>query len=109
MPNVVLEAMASGLPVVCSRVGGISDAVEDGVNGFLLDPTDEEGFLHRIGELLAAPELRAAVGERARATVQARYSCDRLADNLMHIYSAALLRKTAIAPAAGRVNPSRSS
>lgn len=78
----VLEAMATGLPVVCSAVGSLPELVRDGWNGFLVkDPDDHAGFADRIVELLRHPALRAEMGHRARVAA-ARYSWPRSADIL---------------------------
>lgn len=72
-PNVILEAMAAGLPVAATRVGGIPDLVEDGVTGYLVDPFlaggpgGEAPFAERLARLLADPRLRERMGEQARA------------------------------------------
>lgn len=74
MPNVLLEAMASGLPAVATRIAGNEELVEDGASGRLV-PADDPGALARaLAPLLAQPELRAAWGARARAIVEERYS-----------------------------------
>jgi len=63
---VVLEAMASGLPVVAARAGGIPEMIKDGVSGYLFD--HEAGAIERVRRLIASSELRSAVGEQARAS-----------------------------------------
>jgi glycosyltransferase involved in cell wall biosynthesis len=66
---VILEAMASGLPVVAARAGGIPELIEEGVSGFLFD--DESEAIAALRELLPSPELRATIGRAARdAAVQ---------------------------------------
>ena len=62
LPVVLLEAMAAGLPVVATRVGGIPDLVEDGVNGFLIEPGDVEALSESILRLLSDTELRHSMG-----------------------------------------------
>jgi len=62
---VVLEAMASGLPVVAARAGGIPEMIEDGVSGFLFDGEDQAAAL--VERLLSSPEDREVVGRSARA------------------------------------------
>ncbi|MGA7522781.1 MAG: glycosyltransferase [Acidobacteriaceae bacterium] len=66
---VLLEAMASGCPVVACRAGGIPDAVEDGVTGFLYEP-GEPGLVETVRRVLASPEERASVRTRARAEAE---------------------------------------
>jgi glycosyltransferase involved in cell wall biosynthesis len=66
-PYSILEAMATGVPVVATSVGGIPEQVEDGRTGFLAAPGDTEAMAARLAELLTKPEKAAAMGERARA------------------------------------------
>ncbi|MCL1471754.1 glycosyltransferase family 4 protein [Argonema antarcticum] len=63
---VLLEAMAAGCPVVAARSGGIPDIVTDGINGYLFDPTDEQGAIVATQRLLANPEERETVRQNAR-------------------------------------------
>lgn len=63
---VLLEAMAAGCPVVAARSGGITDIVTDGVNGFLFDPTDEQGAIAATQCLLNQTEQREALRQNAR-------------------------------------------
>jgi glycosyltransferase involved in cell wall biosynthesis len=63
---VLLEAMAAGCPVVAAASGGITDIVTDGVNGYLFDPTDEEGLITATKRLLTATEEREKMRHNAR-------------------------------------------
>jgi glycosyltransferase involved in cell wall biosynthesis len=74
----VLEAMASGLPVVGSDVGGIGRNVEHGKNGYLYDPDDVSGFASAIRKLASDVALRRRFGERGRNVVAGRYTQDAL-------------------------------
>ncbi|MFC7047199.1 glycosyltransferase family 4 protein [Halobacteriaceae archaeon GCM10025711] len=65
----VLEAMAAGLPVVGSDVGGIGRNVEHGENGFLYEPNNADGFVSGIETLATDPQLRRRFGEKGRKTV----------------------------------------
>jgi glycosyltransferase involved in cell wall biosynthesis len=62
----VLEAMASGTPVVCSRLGGLTEVVRDGETGFLVTPGDIDELRDRLAALLANPRLAARLGKAAR-------------------------------------------
>jgi glycosyltransferase involved in cell wall biosynthesis len=81
MGRVVVEALLRGRPVVASRIGGIPDLVEDGVNGLLLEPEDHDGFAAALTRLLAGrPEAeRLAAGARAAGerlvASPAEYAC----------------------------------
>jgi glycosyltransferase involved in cell wall biosynthesis len=70
--NVVLEAFASGLPVVGVRDGGTIENVRDGVNGILCPPGDVEAFADGIRRLADDPPLRRRLGHNARAWAEAR-------------------------------------
>jgi glycosyltransferase involved in cell wall biosynthesis len=74
MPNVCLEAMGSGIPVVASAVGGLPELVTNGWSGFLAPVGDVEGLATATARLLKYPSLRRECGQRARADVQERFS-----------------------------------
>ena len=57
LPVALMEAMAAGVPIVASRIRGNVDLIEDGVNGFLCDPQDAEGFASKIQKILEEPDL----------------------------------------------------
>jgi glycosyltransferase involved in cell wall biosynthesis len=63
---VVLEAMASGTPVVCSRLGGLPEVVRHGITGFLVEPGNTEELHERLSQLLHDPDLAARLGRNAR-------------------------------------------
>jgi glycosyltransferase involved in cell wall biosynthesis len=67
LPMGVLEAMAAGVPTVTTTVGGIPDAIDDGVEGYLVSPGDIDALADRIVALLSDVELRARMGAAARA------------------------------------------
>jgi phosphatidyl-myo-inositol dimannoside synthase len=73
LPNTLLEAMASGRPVVASRVAGIPDVVVDDVNGLLVPEKDVDALAAALRRLAREPELRARLGQQAR-----RWAVDRL-------------------------------
>lgn len=85
-PNSVLEAMASGLPVIASAVGGLLDLIEDGRNGVLVPPGDAAALASAIDRLVAQPTLAAALGESARRHVRDRYSFARMVASFEHLY-----------------------
>ncbi|MFW5960774.1 MAG: glycosyltransferase, partial [Chitinivibrionales bacterium] len=74
----VTEAMWKGKPVVASNIGGIPIQIEDGKNGFTLDPKDYDGFADRIIELLNNPSLREKLGTAAKETVRKKFLMTRL-------------------------------
>ena len=89
-PNVLLEAMASGLPVVAARVGGVPDIVQHGRTGFIFEPEDLEGFAAALARLTKSSELRTKMGQRARAFVEENHSLHRLPAYLERLYQLAL-------------------
>jgi glycosyltransferase involved in cell wall biosynthesis len=92
-PVSAIEALASGTPVVATRVGGVPDVVTDGVDGFLVPPRDTEAAADRLAQLARDPELRARLGETGRANAQARYSVERLVDDVDRLYRELLAAK----------------
>lgn len=83
---VPLEAMACGVPVVASAVGGMLDTVVDGVTGRLVPPRAPDALAHAIGPLLRDAELRADMGRVGRAHVSARYSWMQVAGDIAAVY-----------------------
>ncbi|MDP2696272.1 MAG: glycosyltransferase family 4 protein [bacterium] len=69
MPNAMLEAMATGLPVIATAVGGIVEIVDNGKNGLLVNPRNSMEISKAMAELIAAPGKRRAMGESARSSV----------------------------------------
>jgi glycosyltransferase involved in cell wall biosynthesis len=88
-PLAVLEAMASGLPVVASRVGGIPEEVgEDG--GLLVDAEDVEGIAAAVVRLADQPDLRASLGAAGRRRVERLFTLERQAEGIDAAYRGAL-------------------
>jgi glycosyltransferase involved in cell wall biosynthesis len=84
------EAMAWARPVVATAVGGLVDAVEDGVTGLLVPPRDPVALRAALERLLADAELRARLGAAARAKAEREFSLDAAADALVAVYDEAL-------------------
>lgn len=96
MPNVVLEAMASGVPTVASRVSGTLELVEEGVTGFTFVPGDAHGLGEAIGSALSGG---AGPGLAARDRALTRYSLTALADRYAELYTQLLTGRGASATA----------
>jgi glycosyltransferase involved in cell wall biosynthesis len=86
MANVVLEAMACGLPPLVSRAAGVSAVIADGRNGFSLPIEDEEGFARIVHGLLTNPARTAQLGGEARKTVEARFALSAVATTYARLY-----------------------
>ena len=86
IPQVLMQAMALGLPVISTTVGSIPDVVQDGVTGFVVPPRDAGALAERIAALLADPDLRHAMGSRGRALVEREFSLERMLDRLEGVY-----------------------
>jgi glycosyltransferase involved in cell wall biosynthesis len=89
-PNVILEAMACGLPVIASRVGGIPDVVQHGRTGLLVNADDDAALQVAIERMILDRPLRLRLGERARAFVMTEHSVDRLPQRLQSLYESVL-------------------
>jgi glycosyltransferase involved in cell wall biosynthesis len=84
-PNVALEAMAHGLPVIATRVGGVPEVVGDG-RGILVDLDDAEGLVSAARKLILEPILRKSLGKNGRAYITRGRSLGFLKDRLIEIY-----------------------
>ena len=82
----IVEAMAAGLPVVASRIGGIPEIVEHGVTGLLFEPGNAEDLANNLRRLLDNPELADQMGKAGREKVAREYSEERYYERLMSIY-----------------------
>jgi len=85
-PTVLLEAMSHGLPIVCSRIGGLPEIVDEGVNGLLYSPGDAAELTARIQTLCQNPELCKKLGEAGRQKVRAEYNAEKLLDRIIGVY-----------------------
>jgi glycosyltransferase involved in cell wall biosynthesis len=92
-PTALVEAGASGRPVVATRVGGVPDVVREGASGLLVPPGDPVAAAGSMLSLLADTERRRAMGDAARAWVRDRFSLERLTGDLASLYTHLLGRK----------------
>lgn len=85
-PMAVLEAMAYGKPVVGSRMGGIPELIAENETGLLFDAGNATQLREHLDALMAYPELRLSMGQRARLRVEREFSLDQHNNSLMAIY-----------------------
>jgi L-malate glycosyltransferase len=88
MPNALLEAMASGLPVIASKMGGASEIVRDGENGFLVCPTDAGRLSQLIYQLSISRERCRAMGMEARRYVERDFKMEHMVNKYTNLYLA---------------------
>lgn len=89
VPNVVVEAMACGLPVVSTTVGGIPEVVEHRRNGLLAEPHDVAAIASHLAEMLGDVAMRVQFGKEARRTVEVGFDVDAAAIQLSEVFGVA--------------------
>jgi glycosyltransferase involved in cell wall biosynthesis len=89
-PVSAIEALAAGRPVVATRVGGVPDVVQDGEDGFLVEPGATDDLADRLALLARDPALRERMGAAGRARVLPRYAVERLVDDVDRLYRSLL-------------------
>ncbi|MDO8621957.1 MAG: glycosyltransferase family 4 protein, partial [bacterium] len=87
-PYVILEAMAAGVPVVASRIGGIPELVHEGETGFLVPPRDPAALAKTIEMVYGDGMLRERLGTRARAIATAEYGPERHYERIIGLFTA---------------------
>jgi glycosyltransferase involved in cell wall biosynthesis len=88
IPNVLLEAVASGVPVVSTPVSGIPELIECDRSGLLVEPNNPDMLADALDRVLQSPELRARLTEAARAKLDAHFSLDRCSARLLALFHA---------------------
>ena len=98
----VLEAMASGTPVVCSRLGGLPEVVRDNETGFLVTPGDVNELHDRIATVLGSPALADRMGRAARELVLERFTWQACAARCLTEYDKLLAKRPGSSPPGGK-------
>jgi glycosyltransferase involved in cell wall biosynthesis len=90
MPIAIIEAMASGLPIVATRVGGIPDQIQDGINGLLIEVGHADQLANALESLSSNPALRAAMQANGARIAMEKYDVEVLVPRLVKIYAETL-------------------
>lgn len=90
LPKVAIEAMAMGLPVICSDIPGHKELIANGENGYLFRPDDTKSLSEKITELLTNTELAHRMGQKNRAIVEEKYTWQKVAERCQTAYEKAL-------------------
>jgi glycosyltransferase involved in cell wall biosynthesis len=98
MSNFLMECMASGLPVVCTRSGGNPELVRDGVDGCLLERSDPESLAGLLLRLADGPELCRIMGASGRERILSIFTVDRMLHDTLEVYAEAMGTKGALEP-----------
>jgi len=84
--NALIEAMACGLPCLATRVGGTSEALTDGVNGYLVEPDNPQLLADRLLQLIRLPEKAKELGRAARQTIEQRFTYELMLRKITDVY-----------------------
>jgi glycosyltransferase involved in cell wall biosynthesis len=93
LPNVILEAMAAGVPVVASRVGGVPEVIEHEKTGLLVPPSDDLQLAEAIERFVCQPSLRLQCARRARQYAAEHFDWGRVSDQYEELYCDLLIQK----------------
>lgn len=85
-PSYILECMAARKPVIATNVGGVPEAVEDGVNGYLVPPREPNALSNKIIRLIEEPKEAKKMGEEGRKIVKQRFNMEMAAADLIKVY-----------------------
>jgi len=96
LPNVLLESMAAGAPVVSTRVGGTPEVVEDGVTGLLVPPGNAGALARAIDRVLSDPDLAVRLGQSGREFVRRRFSMDAMVRATERLYHTLLEKRRGV-------------
>ena len=92
IPVSIMEAMATGMPVVSTQHSGINELVEDNITGFLVPERDIDSLADKISYLISQPETCLEMGLEARARIEQNFNTDTLNNRLVSIFEEQLVR-----------------
>jgi glycosyltransferase involved in cell wall biosynthesis len=95
MPNVVMEAMHAGLPVVATAVDGACELIEDGVDGVLVQPGDERALAEAVDEVLSDPVRMERMGRLASEKMRTGFSVEKMVDRYESLFAGRLAARGA--------------
>ena len=101
-PLVVLEALSAAMPVIAAPVGALPETIEDGRQGYLVQPEDIDALAERTCRLLRDDSLRSRMGRSARARYEEAFTAERFTTDIGHVWRAALAAQEPKAHRAGR-------
>lgn len=88
---VTIESMALQKPVINTSIGWAQELIDDGINGFLVHPSDIEGYSKAILKLFKDPELSATIGRAARKKTELSFDINSIADKNITFYKSVIL------------------
>ena len=91
--RVIIEAMAMGLPVISTNIGGPKEIIKDGYDGYLLPPDDSKILAEKIIYLIDNPEIRYQIGRNALMTAKNRFDIAKTTKNIEDLYSSVILKQ----------------
>jgi len=86
LPRVIPQAMVAGLPVVANNIDGNAEIIQDGTNGFLINPGDTAGMADRVVQLLKNPELKSRISEKGLETALREFSLNDMVRKIAELY-----------------------
>jgi glycosyltransferase involved in cell wall biosynthesis len=92
LPKAMMEAMAQGVPVIVTNVGGMPEIVRDGVDGVVVPPEDPAALAGAIDRLVADPSARGAIGMAGQRRVVEQFGADQLVAKTLAMYQGLLTR-----------------
>ncbi|MDJ0704397.1 MAG: glycosyltransferase family 4 protein [Leptolyngbyaceae cyanobacterium MO_188.B28] len=92
-PRTIIEAMRAGLPVVASDVGGVAEAVDDGVTGYCIPRGNVDVLRDRLSKLVKDAELRQTMGQRGRQRYEAEFTFDHMFEKTFEVYKEVLAKR----------------